>query len=166
MSNAVSGSAVYVATSAPIFETFHIVATVKSARIGTFGSTTTLSGLIGTAVGVGLGVTTGATALDPAIQIFPVLSAAIAVAILATPCVRAKRHFSTPSEPIARTLESLSKTIDEPTTNIFVSTVTGAARLRATIAFTVIGFGAAVAPCVEKISERERSETTIFFTGM
>ena len=45
-------------------------------------------------------------------------------AILATPCVRAKRHFSTPSEPIARTLESLSKTIDEPTTNIFVSTVT------------------------------------------
>ena len=88
---------------------------------------------------------TGATALDPAIQIVPVPSAAIAVAILAAPCVSARRHFSTPSEPIARTLESLSKTIDEPSTNIFVSAVIGAARFIATIAFATIGFGAAVA---------------------
>jgi hypothetical protein len=42
--------------------------------------------------------------------------------------------------------------------------VTGAARFIATISFTTISFGAAVALCVEKISERERSETTSFFT--
>ena len=157
-------SAVRVDNSAPAFEIFQTVAIVKSARTGTFGSTTTLSGLIGAEVGVALGVTTRTLALDPAIQILPALSAASAVAMLDSPCVRARRHFSLPSAPIARTLESFNKTIDEPTKSIFVSGVIGVARFIATIAFTTTGFGAAEALCEEKISGSVKSATAKRFT--
>ena len=78
-------SAVNVDKSAPAFEIFQTVAIVKSARTGTFGSTTTLSGLTGGVLGTAPGGTTRALALDPAIQIFPKESAVTAVAILDTP---------------------------------------------------------------------------------
>ena len=140
-------SKVNVDKSAPALDSFQIVAIVKSPRVGTFGSITTLSGLTGDGEGTALGITTGALALEPATQIFPEASAAIAVAILEAPCERVIRHFSAPSEPSARILDSLSKTIDDPTTNIFVSALIGVARLRATIGLTLIGFGAASALC-------------------
>ena len=149
-----------------MFEIFHTVASVKSARTGTFGSTITLSGLIGAVVGTAPGATTRALALDPAIQILPAESAAIAVAILDAPCVSAKRHFSAPSAPIARTLESFSKTISGPTTNIFVSTVIGVERFIATIALATIGFGTALALCEENTSGRVKRSTKKRFTIM
>ena len=162
--SAVALSAVNVDSSAPVFEIFHTVASVKSARTGTFGSTTTLSGLTGADVGTAFGSTTRALALDPAIQILPAVSAAIAVAILEAPCVSARRHFSAPSAPIARTLESFNKTMSGPATSIFVSGVIGVARFIATIAFTLIGLGAAEAICEEKISGRVKSATAKRFT--
>ena len=83
--SAAAFSIVKVDKSAPALEIFQIVAIVRSARTGTFGSTITLSGFIGVVVGAVLGVATRAFALDPAIHILPALSAAIAVAILAAP---------------------------------------------------------------------------------
>jgi hypothetical protein len=159
-------SRVNVETSAPVLETFHTVAIVRSARVGTFGSTMTLSGFIGATVGVALGVTIRALALEPAIQMLPTESAAIAVAILATPCVSGRRHLSEPSTPIARTAESLSKIMDGPTTNIFVSGVMGVARLIATISFTTMDLGAADALCEENMNGIVKSATAKRFTIM
>jgi hypothetical protein len=123
-----------------------------------------LSGFIGATVGVALGVTIRALALEPAIQMLPAVSAAIAVAILAAPCISARLHLSKPSAPIARTEESLSKIMDEPTTNIFVSVVTGVARLIATISFATIGFGAATAVLIGKTNESIKRKSKERFT--
>jgi hypothetical protein len=157
-------SKVNVDKSAPELDSFQTVAIVKSPRVGTFGSITTLSGLTGDGEGTALGITTGALALEPATQIFPEASAAIAVAILEAPCERVIRHFSAPSEPSARILDSLSKTIDDPTTNIFVSALIGVARLRAAIDLTTIGFGAAEALWEIKRIGKVKSKPTKRFT--
>ena len=123
-----------------------------------------LSGFTGGGVGIALGITTGAFALDPATQIFPEESAATAVAILEAPCARFIRHFSAPSEPSARILDSLSKIIDEPTINIFVSALIGADRLSETIGLTTSGFGAAVALWEIKRIGKTKNKPTRRFT--
>lgn len=157
-------SKVKVDKSVPALDIFQIVAIVKSPRVGIFGSIGMLSGLTGDGEGTALGITTGAFALDPATQIFPEVSAAIAVAILEAPCVNEIRHFSAPFESSARILDSLSKTIDEPTTNIFVSALMGVARLRAAIDLTTIGFGAAEALWEIKRIGKVKSKPTKRFT--
>ena len=145
-------------------ETFQSVAIVKSERVGTLGATTTLSGLIGGVVGIEFGATVGTFALEPATQIFPALSATKAVAILAAPCVSARRHLSTPSAPIAQRVESLSKRIDEPRMCILVFAVTGVARLIATISFATTGFVTAPACCEINTSGRVRRAAARRFT--
>ena len=154
----------YVESNCPAPEIFQTVATVKSERVGTLGATTTLSGLIGAVVGIEFGATTGIFALEPATHIFPALSAIRAVAILAAPCVSARRHFSMPSAPIAQIVESLSKTIDEPRICILVFAVMGVARLIATISFAATGFVTAPACCETNTSGRVKRAAARRFT--